>query len=144
MGTGNGMLIPPDLHPWPTKNYHPSGRVPVCHGVSLKHTLKKKGRAFRNIGTEKYISLTVKSALLLYYLSPVPTPTFGHWTMCIFTKHDASIYHICDCGRLDLLAAFLGSFLQTAADIIRKRVKASRSMCKYGSAARTWTPPSCF
>ena len=33
-----------------------------------KHTLKKKGRAFRNIGTEKYISLTVKSALLLYYL----------------------------------------------------------------------------
>ena len=31
-------------------------------------TLKKKGRAFRNIGTEKYISLTVKSALLLYYL----------------------------------------------------------------------------
>ena len=36
--------------------------------VSLKHTLKKKGRAFRNIGTEKYISLTVKSALLLYYL----------------------------------------------------------------------------
>ena len=37
--------------------------------VCLKHTLKKKGRAFRNIGTEKYISLTVKSALLLYYLS---------------------------------------------------------------------------
>ena len=30
----------------------------------LKHTLKKKGRAFRNIGKEKYISLTVKSALL--------------------------------------------------------------------------------
>ena len=27
-----------------------------------------KGRAFRNIGTEKYISLTIKSALLLYYL----------------------------------------------------------------------------
>ena len=32
-----------------------------CHRVSLKHTLKKKGRAFRNIG--KYTSLTVKSAL---------------------------------------------------------------------------------
>ena len=31
-------------------------------------TLEKKGRAFRNIATEKYISLTVKSALLLYYL----------------------------------------------------------------------------
>ena len=29
-----------------------------------KHTLKKKGRAFRNIGKEKYSSLTVKSALL--------------------------------------------------------------------------------
>ena len=41
-----------------------------CYLVSLKHTLKKdkKGRAFRNIGKEKYISLTVKSALLLYYL----------------------------------------------------------------------------
>ena len=36
--------------------------------LGLKHTLKKKGRAFRNIGTEKYISQTVKSALLLYYL----------------------------------------------------------------------------
>ena len=34
----------------------------VC--LSLKHSLKKKGRAFRNIGKEKYISLTVKSALL--------------------------------------------------------------------------------
>ena len=35
-----------------------------CHFVSLKHTLKKKGRAFQNVGKEKYISLTVKSALL--------------------------------------------------------------------------------
>ena len=32
-----------------------------CHRVSLKHTLKKKGRTFRNIG--KHTSLTVKSAL---------------------------------------------------------------------------------
>ena len=32
-----------------------------CHRVSLKHTLKKKGRAFRNIG--KYISLPVKISL---------------------------------------------------------------------------------
>ena len=37
-----------------------------CHRVSLKHTLKKKGRAFRNIG--KYTSLTVKSALLFFRL----------------------------------------------------------------------------
>ena len=36
--------------------------------VTTFATMKKKGRAFRNIGTEKYISLTVKSALLLYYL----------------------------------------------------------------------------
>ena len=35
-----------------------------CHRVSLKHTLKKKGRAFRNIG--KYTSLTMKSALLFF------------------------------------------------------------------------------
>ena len=35
-----------------------------CYRVSLKHTLKKKGRAFRNIG--KYTSLTVKSALLFF------------------------------------------------------------------------------
>ena len=34
----------------------------VC--LRLKHTLKKKGRAFRNIG--KYTSLTVKSALLFF------------------------------------------------------------------------------
>ena len=39
-----------------------------CNMVSLKHTLKKKGHTFQTIGTEKYISLTVKSALLLYYL----------------------------------------------------------------------------
>ena len=32
-----------------------------CHRVSLKNTLQKKGRAFRNIG--KYTSLTLKSAL---------------------------------------------------------------------------------
>ena len=37
--------------------------------IRLSHTLKKKGRAFRNIGTEKYISLTVKSALLLSFVS---------------------------------------------------------------------------
>ena len=37
-----------------------------CHRVSLKHTLKKKGRAFRNIG--KYTSLTLKSALLFFRL----------------------------------------------------------------------------
>ena len=37
-----------------------------CHRVSLKHTPKKKGRAFRNIG--KYTSQTVKSALHFFFL----------------------------------------------------------------------------
>ena len=44
-----------------------------CLSDFFKHILKKKGRAFRNIGKEKYISLTVKSALLLYYLLAIFT-----------------------------------------------------------------------
>ena len=40
----------------------PVARDVSSHRASLKHTLEKKGRAFRNIG--KYTSLTVKSALL--------------------------------------------------------------------------------
>ena len=78
-----GMDIFPDLYPTVNVNCNVFVYVTIayvfqvsietvlncnvfCHRVGLKHTLKKRGRAFRNIG--KYTSLTVKSALLFFRL----------------------------------------------------------------------------
>ena len=81
--------------------------------VSLKHALKKKGRAFRNIGTEKYISQTVKSALLLYYLfynlllirsftTQSGTFILSRWSLLVpllvFTEHFPNIFRRLSCS----------------------------------------------